>query len=91
MLQALCTACTQRRTFSNLVTCCQTQIDISEAVVSQMRELHAHIPQLSYQIGDVTSMEFTDCSFGSALDKGASDCGSVCCSAWLRSVRGTPC
>ena len=37
-----------------------------------MRERHEALPSLTYMISDVTHMpEFSDCYFGSVLDKGA--------------------
>ncbi|GAX84855.1 hypothetical protein CEUSTIGMA_g12276.t1 [Chlamydomonas eustigma] len=49
-------------------------IDISPYLIENMIKRHQHLPNLSYQVADVTSMpELPDCYFGSALDKGTLD------------------
>lgn len=49
------------------------QVDISQVAIQQMKEKHAGIPGLTYQLGDCRNMpEFMDCQFGSVIDKGGS-------------------
>ncbi|XP_067943834.1 eEF1A lysine and N-terminal methyltransferase-like [Watersipora subatra] len=49
-------------------------IDISEQVIKQMNQKNAQLrPKMTYTRMDATQMEFGDCSFKSAIDKGTLD------------------
>ncbi|KAG1655286.1 hypothetical protein FOA52_007982 [Chlamydomonas sp. UWO 241] len=51
-----------------------TNIDISGIAIKKMRQLHAHISELRYQVADVRDMsEFPGRSFDAVIDKGTLD------------------
>lgn len=54
-------------------------IDISPVVISKMRELHSHLPSITYEIADVRALHgYAGGSFATVLDKGTLD-ALVCC------------
>lgn len=65
--------------FATKSACCPClflQTDISEVVIKQMQERHKQYTNMTYRIADCRNMpEFSDCSFGHVLDKGACTCG----------------
>lgn len=62
------------------------QTDISQVVIDQMKDKHAHMKRLSYHVSDCRNMpEFFDCQYGSAIDKGTVD-GLLCCGDGVNNV-----
>ena len=60
---------------------CIVNTDFSSVCIEKMRQMHSHIPQLSYELDDVRSMRFDDRSFAGILDKGVLDALLCGCSA----------
>eukprot|EP00983_Pelagomonas_calceolata_P016837 530032-Pelagomonas_calceolata.AAC.6 len=58
------------------------QVDISQVVLAQMQQKHHDLPNMEYVCADCRDMPcFRDCSFSSAIDKGAESCDCAC--VWL--------